>query len=193
MGGGGGPQGQGAATTEGRAPSAARALGSYGTTAVAFITGGVIGAALYAGLAKAPPPQVVYIDRPIAQPAPAAPPSGEPSAIPTTSSVAVPSAIPHASPTRNHASQLSAERVILDEARTAISQGDPQRGLDRLDQHRRLFPNALLAEERDALQVQALVKAGRYDEARSRADSFRKRAPSSLFLPMVDAAIDSIP
>jgi hypothetical protein len=56
-----------------------------------------------------------------------------------------------------------------------------------------LFPSALLGEERDALQAQApWSKAARYDEARAR-DSFRKRTPGSLFLPMVDAAIASIP
>jgi outer membrane protein assembly factor BamD (BamD/ComL family) len=82
---------------------------------------------------------------------------------------------------------------MLDVARTAITEGDAQRGLDRLEQHRRLFPNALLTEERDALQVQALVKAARYDKARARAGEFRRRTPGSLFLPAVDAAIASIP
>jgi len=149
---------------------------------------------LYAGLTKPPPPQVVYVDRPVVVPAASgAPPSAEPSMVPQTSPAAVTSSPSRSSPSRSHASQLSAERVILDEARTAISQGDAQRGLDRLERHRRLFPNALLAEERDALQVQALVKAARYEEARARADSFRKRTPDSLFLPMVDAAIASIP
>jgi hypothetical protein len=167
-------------------------------TAVAFLTGGVVGAALYATLAKAPPPQVVYIDRPAVLPVPsAAPPSAAPPSAEANTALqtspSVPPVSPHASPPRSHASQLSEERVLLDEARAAISQGDAQRGIERLERHRRLFPNALLAEERDALQVQALVKAARYDEARARADSFRKRTPGSLFLPMVDAAISSIP
>jgi hypothetical protein len=163
-------------------------------TAVAFLTGGVVGAALYAGLSKPPPPRVVYVDRPVALPASPPPaPSAEASAIAPTVPTAATTIASHPSQSKSHASQLSAERVILDEARAAISQGDAQRGLDRLERHRRLFPNALLAEERDALQVQALVKAGRYDEARARADLFRRRAPGSLFLPMVDAAIDSIP
>jgi hypothetical protein len=43
------------------------------------------------------------------------------------------------------------------------------------------------------MQVQALVAAGRYDEARVRANVFRKQTRDSLFLPMVDAAIASIP
>ena len=197
MGGGGSPGGDGSAPHGGEGLREAVKTGpfaSYGMTAVAFLTGGVVGAALYAGLAKAPPPQVVYVDRPVAQPATSvAPPPAESTSSPQPLPAAVTSVPPHPSQSRGHASQLSEERVILDEARAAISQGDAQRGLDRLERHRRLFPSALLGEERDALQVQALVKAARYDEARARADSFRKRTPGSLFLPMVDAAIASIP
>jgi len=81
----------------------------------------------------------------------------------------------------------------LDEARAALVQHDAQRALDALEHHRRAFPRALLAEERDAMRVQALVAAGRYDEARARASAFRKSAHDSLFLRMVDAAIASIP
>jgi hypothetical protein len=72
-------------------------------------------------------------------------------------------------------------------------QGDPVRALDRLDRHRRSFPHPLLAEERDAMRVQALVKAGRYDEARARASIFLKRSPDSLFSSVVNSAIASIP
>jgi hypothetical protein len=195
MGGGGSPGGDSSAP-HGSLRGAVKTgpFASYGMTAVAFLTGGLVGAALYAGLAKPPPPQVVYVDRPVAQSVSSAtPPPVESSSSPQPLPAAVTSVPPHPSLSRGHASQLSEERVILDEARAAISQGDAQRGLDRLERHRRLFPSALLGEERDALQVQALVKAARYDEARSRADSFRKRTPGSLFLPMVDAAIASIP
>jgi hypothetical protein len=51
----------------------------------------------------------------------------------------------------------------------------------------------MLGEERDALRVETLVKAGRYEEARARADAFRKATPKSLFLSAVAAAIASIP
>jgi hypothetical protein len=193
------PSGAEAPPQSGALPHAGAAglLASYGTKAIAFLLGGAVGAALYAGLAKPPPARVVYIDRPVDRPialpaatpaSPPAAPAATPQEPPTTvASVARPSA------TKSRASQLSAERMILEEARTAIVQGDTQRGLDRLERHRRLFPNPLLAEERDALQVQGLVKAGRYDEARASAEAFRKRAPESIFMPMVEAAIGSIP
>jgi hypothetical protein len=198
MGGGGSPGGEGPAPKPPsralRGTGATGSPASYGIAAVAFLTGGVVGAVLYAGLTKPPPPQVVYVDRPVVVPASSGGlPSAESSPVPETSPPEVTSSPSRSSPSRSHASHLSAERVILDEARAAISQGDAQRGLDRLERHRRLFPTALLAEERDALQVQALVKAARYNDARARADSFRNRTPGSLFLPMVEAAITSIP
>jgi outer membrane protein assembly factor BamD (BamD/ComL family) len=83
--------------------------------------------------------------------------------------------------------------MLLDEARAALVQGDASRALERLDQHQTHFPDGLLAEERDAMQVQALVRAERYDEARARAATFRARSPSSLFLSTVESAIGSIP
>jgi outer membrane protein assembly factor BamD (BamD/ComL family) len=89
--------------------------------------------------------------------------------------------------------QLDAERALLDDARSALGQGDAARALGVLERHERQYPHPLLGEERDALLVQALVRAGRYTEARSRADAFRRRAPNSLLLPAVDAAIGSIP
>jgi hypothetical protein len=39
------------------------------------------------------------------------------------------------------------------------------------------------------LAIQALAAAGRADEAANRAGSFRKAYPSSLLLPIVDAAL----
>jgi hypothetical protein len=64
---------------------------------------------------------------------------------------------------------------------------------DRLERHRRAFSNPLLAEERDAMWIQALVKASRFDEARARGEVFRKRYPDSLFSSAVDSALESVP
>jgi hypothetical protein len=162
-----------------------------GIAAIAFVLGGLAGAGLYATLAPAPVARVVYVDR-IAPPAPPAPDTtGTAIAViqPPAASVTPP---PSAAPL-NRASQLSAERILLDEARAALAQGDPARAIDRLERHRRTFATPLLAEERDAMWIQALVKAGRYDEARARASAFQKRSPDSLFSSVVASAIDSIP
>ena len=177
------------------APSAGIAKGPA-LAAFAFVIGGVTGAALYAVLVKPPPAQVVYVDRstaPLAAPPPPLPVESVAETSPRLVASAT-RAVPHpSSSTRNSGSQLSAERIMLDEARAALMEGNTSRALALIDRHRRNFANALLAEERDALEVQSLVKAHRFDEARARADAFRKRTPGSLFLSVVDAAVESIP
>jgi hypothetical protein len=162
---------------------------------VAFLLGGVVGAGLYAAMAPAPEPRVVYVDR--AAPAPVPAPVAAAPTVPVTAPTEEPRAQAVTSPASAapsaRESQLSAERVLLDEARAALAQGDPARAIDRLQRHRRTFTAPILGEERDAMWIQALVKEGRYDEARASAAAFRKRSPDSLFSSVVDSAIDSIP
>ena len=166
-----------------------------GLTAVAFALGAAVGAGLHAALIHEPAPRVVYVDRmvpapvPTGAPAPAAPAAAP--AVPVASS-STPAAAPVPGPSSVRASQLSAERVLLDEARAALAQGEPARALEKLERHRRTFPAPLLGEERDAMTVQALVKVGRGDEARARAEAFRRRYPDSLFGSVVDSAVDSV-
>ncbi len=166
--------------------------GVSGIAAIAFVLGGLAGAGLYAALAPAPPARIVYVDRvaPPALEAPAATATATGATMPAPAASAAPA--PATAPL-SRASQLSAERILLDEARAALTQGDPVRAIDRLERHRRTFPSPLLAEERDAMWIQALVKAGRYDEARTRAAAFQKQSPDSLFTSVVASAIDSIP
>jgi hypothetical protein len=170
---------------------------TYATQAIAaaaFVAGGVLGAVLYAKLGPSTAPQIVFVDRPVPAPTssglPVSPPES-PSALPAP--VASSQSVQSASPNRGLPSQLSAERKVLDEARGALLRGEGQQALDALERHRRTFPSPLLGEERDALQVQALVKAGRYAEARARGEAFGRRFPDSFYLPMVNAALASIP
>lgn len=179
------------------ANSLVRPRASPRSTAIAFVVGGAVGAALFASLAKLPPARVSHIDRPIDRSVAASaanPPFLQ--ALSTTTPEHSPTAsasVAHASAAKREVSQLSAERLVLEEARAAIERGDPQRGLDRLEQHQHRFPNPLLAEERDALRVRALVEVGRYDDARASAEVFRMRRPNSIFISMVEAAIAAIP
>jgi hypothetical protein len=159
---------------------------------VAFLAGGIVGAVTYAVLAPRAAPQVVYVDR--VAPAPAAPPVPQAapvpvSAPPATATGTVTATVRGPSP---QSSQLSAERVLLDEARAAIAQGEPARALDRLARHRRTFPIPILGEEREAMVVEALAKAGRRDEAIARAAAFHKSWPDSLFASAVDDAVASV-
>ena len=88
---------------------------------------------------------------------------------------------------------LAAERRLLDAARAALVAGDRAAGLDLLTKHARTFPRGVLAEEREALTIDAFVASGRCDEARRRAEGFRSRYPGSLFAPSVAAALAAIP
>lgn len=207
----------------GGAPAAAAggALGALPTGALvfgAFVLGGLAGAVLFARLAREPQARVVYVDRPVPEVVASPPEAPSPAAHPEASSVATrPEAAPE--PTKAalfearsseppppeaalhvvqatrppRASQLAAERTLLDEARAALVQEAPERAIGLLNQHARRFPTAILGEERDAMQVEALVDAGRSSEARARADAFRVQRPNSLFLGTVESAIASIP
>jgi hypothetical protein len=184
-----------------RAPSAAGAAASgahsTGLVALAFVLGGGVGALLHAGLARTPAPQLVYVERSgpssSATPSPPSPPVSAPSMEGSAVPVSPPPGAGSKPPPHAGIPQLDAERALLDTARTALVSGESDTALAALDRHARAYARPMLGEERDALFVQALVRAGRYDEARTRAEAFRHRTPNSLFLPAVDNAIGSIP
>jgi hypothetical protein len=90
-------------------------------------------------------------------------------------------------------SSLSEERALLDAARAALGAGDGERALAMTETHQRRFAHPQLAEEREAIAIQALVIAGRFGEARARAARFQEIAPDSLFAPAVLASLASIP
>lgn len=85
------------------------------------------------------------------------------------------------------AEPLGGEQRLLDIARAALVNRRFEAALDALEKHRLSYPEARLAEEREALTVQALAQLGRSDEARTAAARFRARFPRSIFLPAVDA------
>jgi hypothetical protein len=170
-------------------------MASYvaGVATVAFVAGGATGAAVYAAVQKPPVERIVYVDRP-------APPATEtpawvpapPLAAPAAAASAVPALPPRAAPSVS-TSLLSAERILLDSARGELTSGNAAQALVLLDSHAHRFPRAQLAEEREALVIQSLVALGRYDEARAAAARFKAATPGSLFLPAIEASVESIP
>ena len=87
---------------------------------------------------------------------------------------------------------LAGESPLIENARARIGEGNPERALALLAWHARKFPHGQLAEEREALWVQALVRKGAATEARTRAVLFERRFPLSIQLAIVRAAVQSI-
>jgi hypothetical protein len=72
----------------------------------------------------------------------------------------------------------------LKQARNSIS-SDPDRALLLTRRHRAEFPFGAFAQERDFIAVSALSRLGRSAEARTLAESFRRRYPRSAYLPQL--------
>ena len=74
---------------------------------------------------------------------------------------------------------LAAELALVDAAKRALAAGDAARALDRLAAHARDFRRGQLAEERQALRVEALCAAGKRPQARAEATLFLREYPAS--------------
>lgn len=192
-----GSGGSSPASNSGTSPNE-RGLSKGAVSGISLVLGAGAGALLHATLSHAPVPTIVYRDRPT----PAVTATVNPTATASTLPPVAPTALTPAAtasgaaarpPSSAGPSQFAAERQVLDEARDALVQGDPDRALARVETHRRRFLNPLLAEERDAMEVEALARAGRLAEARARAEQFKKRSPDSLFMPTVQSAVESNP
>lgn len=152
------------------------------------VLGGLLGAGI-TYVARPARERIVYVDRPVmvsvaAPPPSAAPPSIRVEDLPTAQKSASPSS-PSSSP-----GDVSAERLLLDEARVAFAAGDYSKSLERLERHRARFPSGVLAEEREALAVRALAARGDKVEATKRARSFVAKYPESIMRPAVEAAVN---
>lgn len=166
---------------------------TVGIFAAGLITGAALCAALLRPWTMPVQPQILRLD---------SPPPLPPRVIVVRDSVplAVVPAPTHSAPLHrsdarsepDRDTELARERALIETARTALSRKQPD-AIDRLLQHETQFPNGRLAEERESLLVLALLQAGRMEEANLRADRFRARWPSSLLLPVLNAALRSIP
>jgi hypothetical protein len=84
---------------------------------------------------------------------------------------------------------LARERALVQRARTALSQGQPARALEAIEQHAAESPDGRLREDREALHVQALASAGRAKEARAALEAFRTHFPKSMLLSAAEGAV----
>jgi hypothetical protein len=76
-------------------------------------------------------------------------------------------------------SRLAAEGQIVLEARRALRDGDATAALHRLERARRAFADGALVQEREALTIEALHRAGQREAAASRARVFLRAYPGS--------------
>ncbi len=176
-------------------------LGARGI--LTFVVGAAVGAASYGTVQHLRQPAVPAVP---AVPAPSelAPGPAEPPApLPVASAAeedSAPAAPPVARPTSatSHPGSLrdrglAAERKLIEMARSALARGQTDGALASLQRHARAHRHGQLAEERESLFVQALVAKGDFARARERAAHFHRHYPHSLFAPVVDQALRSIP
>jgi hypothetical protein len=131
-------------------------------------------------------------------PVPAAPvrgsaivPAREESAVAEPAAVPSPPVVPESVPedpapaaAPASADGLQAELALVRAAHDALRAGKPDVALERMDQHKREFPNGALAEERDALRVSAICALGRADAA-AEAQTFLASHPGSPFVARI--------
>jgi TolA-binding protein len=84
---------------------------------------------------------------------------------------------------------LMRESALLARAQSAVARGASEHAIAALREHAARFPEGQLREEREALWVSALVRAGDLAAAEQRARQFRERFPGSPLQPTVDAAL----
>lgn len=153
--------------------------------------GGIGGTLLTQHMLAAPPAATTTVPAPVAAPVPAVPPLP---VLPSRKELPKPSPGPRPAPVPKEVSatvasddsRLADEQAILEVGRSALVQRRGEAALEAVARHRAQHPHGQLAEERDALEVQALAQLGRTAEARERAAAFRRAFPSSIFLPAID-------
>jgi hypothetical protein len=114
--------------------------------------------------------------------------------VPTAASPAGPAAPPQDATARNPSRPARVDRGVaseaaLIEAARSVVRRDPARALAITETHRRSFPSGELAPEREVLAIDALVRLGRRDEARARADAFRTAHPRSIHTARIAAIL----
>jgi len=179
----------------------ARAIGAHvpaWSLLASFAAGGALALAVTRGAPRghemvAPPVSVTAPPAPREEPRspvaePALPPPSAAPAQPAPPSAAPVQPSTRASAAERPATTLEAERALLDVARTALGRGDGAHALRATEEHARAFPHGQLAEEREAMAIQALRLLHRDEDASARLDRFRARFPASLIRPALEAS-----
>ncbi len=105
---------------------------------------------------------------------------------------AIVSPSPEDPPSSARAPSGESEVVYLRRAQAALT-SNPTRALALADDHPTRFPDGVLAQEREVIAIDALLKLRRTADARARAAAFRVRYPSSAHLARVLSAVGDVP
>lgn len=202
---GGSSQGGGGGSSSPAAPSggAGVSAGASGVVAKAVVTKLVVGASVASlavgGAIGAGVHSVVATPKPAEQPAPVVVKAAEQPVEPPPPAPVVeapvekveprPALVAPPMPKLTADEQLALEKSYVEQARAAMARQDATAALEALTQHEKRFPKGQLTEERMALQVMALVRAGRSIEANNVANEFRRRFPNGLMRSVVDSAL----
>ncbi len=123
------------------------------------------------------------------EPGAAAAPSAKPSGAP------VPPAPPRAasSPSPSHAKPTAqapkpSEASLLDQARQALK-SNPARALDLTRQHKHLYPDGTLSQEREVIAIEALSRLDEKQSAQRKAKEFSEKYPESAHQKKVDTTL----
>lgn len=82
------------------------------------------------------------------------------------------------------------EFSLVEKAQRALG-SDPQRALALADRGESVYPTGPLAQEREVVAIEALIKLGRLDDARARGDRFARTFPGSAHAPRITQLLDS--
>jgi hypothetical protein len=183
-------------------PPAAEAAASSGLKLKLLLGGGaaLTAAAVMVGLSRSEPPPApavapraapaptVRVERPTRVELPAAPPSAEPSApAPVVSAPRAP-----APPPVDRKARLAEEVRHLGEVRQ-LAASNPAAAAQKADEGHAKFKGGMLYQEREAVAITSLARAGRGAEARARGGRFLKVFPNSPFADQIRSATGIAP
>jgi hypothetical protein len=145
-----------------------------------------------------------YFLRDQPKPTPAPSPSHEPmlrpllpSAEPAPSASSVPTLAPSSSPHLDVSASAQAplsprasELELMHDAKAALA-SDPGHALSLLNRLAKLYPSGVLAQEREVLAIDALLRLGRKSEANARATRFSSSYPASAHWPHIQRLLSN--
>ncbi len=140
---------------------------------------------------QAEPPAVAVPIPAESPPAPDKPagPAGVLRAPPAMPSRLAPAPVLAPRPSDQAEGDLAAERSLIARARGSLEGGLPLDALATLKVHEQRFERGALAQQREALRIQALIASGNRPAAEAAAARFERDYPQSLMGPAVRAAL----